>query len=227
MQFIHRHRPRPITIEPERWDPVTGTVSAAFGASRDMLAAASEIVVKPAKVYRDGSRISSRNFDEEQPVSNSVIQANMQSTGQRSVEPANRRKQGRNCGDMATSMTAASASGVAGLMKSYVGGAVAIPYAFTEGFRNIPRLYGEEVRDLGTIHDWKSGTTVGAKAVVYGVVDGVTDLFVLPYQGAQREGFIGAVKGVGKGVIGITSKFFTGMYLFLRIYRPFDSKLTT
>lgn len=110
-------------------------------------------------------------------------------------------------------MSAASASGVAGFLKSSAGGLVAIPYAFTEGFRNIPRLYGEEVRDLGTINDWKSGVSAGAKVVIYGVADGVSDIFVLPYKGAQQDGALGAVKGFGKGLAGISSKLFTGKLL--------------
>lgn len=74
----------------------------------------------------------------------------------------------------------------------------------------MPLLYGEEVRDYGEIHDWKSGAVVGAKAVVYGVVDGVGGRFILPYQGAQRQGPLGAVKGVGKSFAGLFSRLFTG-----------------
>ncbi|KAK6217964.1 hypothetical protein LQW54_003020 [Pestalotiopsis sp. IQ-011] len=94
------------------------------------------------------------------------------------------------------------------LFKSYSTSAVAIPYAFTEGCRNIPALWGEEVRDIGTIRDWKSGTAAGAKILVYGIVDGVSGVFVMPYRGAQEQGAIGALKGVGKGLGGLSSKLF-------------------
>ncbi|KAM0415881.1 hypothetical protein ACHAPT_013143 [Fusarium lateritium] len=61
------------------------------------------------------------------------------------------------------------------------------------------------------IYDWKSGVVFGAKAVVFGVVDGVGGLFILPYKGAKQQGAIGTVKGVGKGVAGLSIKLFTGM----------------
>ena len=37
------------------------------------------------------------------------------------------------------------------------------PLALAEGMRNIPRLYGDEVKDYGKVTDWKSGGTVAAK----------------------------------------------------------------
>ena len=40
---------------------------------------------------------------------------------------------------------------------------VNMPLAFAEGFRNTPALYGEKVRDLGPVTDWKSGGVVAAK----------------------------------------------------------------
>jgi hypothetical protein len=107
-------------------------------------------------------------------------------------------------------MTAESASGAVDLLKSYIGSLVSIPYAFTEGFRNIPRLYGEDIRDIVKIRDWKSGIVSGAIVVVFGVVDSVTGVFVLPYKGAQQQGGIGALKSVGKGFAGLTTKLFTG-----------------
>lgn len=123
-------------------------------------------------------------------------------------------RKSRSCVSTTKQMTTASATAAVDLFKSYSTSAVAIPYAFTEGCRNIPALWGEEVRDIGTIRDWKSGTAAGAKILVYGIVDGVSGVFVMPYRGAQEQGAIGALKGVGKGLGGLSSKLFTGKESF-------------
>lgn len=107
-------------------------------------------------------------------------------------------------------------------LRQFATGLVIIPFAFTEGFRSVPLLYGEELRYYGEIYDWKSGFAFGAKAVVYGVVDGLGGLFILPYKGAKQQGAVGAVKGVGKGVVGLSSKLFTGMPI-LFLLRRYDT----
>ncbi|KAJ9132456.1 Glycosyltransferase family 1 protein [Pleurostoma richardsiae] len=185
---LQMHESRRTIIETRRWDPVTGTVSAAMGVSANLIKAAADIIVKPSTtklvtvpvLTPSGSPLSSQ-----------------------------RKKTSRGCMDATTAVTAASAAGVGNFMRHYASGLVIIPFAFTEGFRAVPRLYGEQVRDYGEIHDWKSGTVVGAKAVVFGVVDGVGGLFILPYKGAQEQGAIGAVKGVGKAIVGLSSNLFT------------------
>ncbi|KAI3324619.1 hypothetical protein HD806DRAFT_534085 [Xylariaceae sp. AK1471] len=103
-----------------------------------------------------------------------------------------KRERPRDCIDITTSMTTALASGVLSLFKSYASSLVTIPYAFTEGFRNMPRLYGEDVGDIRTVR----------------IEDGILTVFVLPYKGAQQEGIGGAIKGFGKGATGLSSKLF-------------------
>lgn len=41
--------------------------------------------------------------------------------------------------------------------------AVDIPFAVTEGLKNVPSLYGDKVRNHGRVTDWKSGAVVGGK----------------------------------------------------------------
>ncbi|KAH8203054.1 hypothetical protein TruAng_002782 [Truncatella angustata] len=200
---------RPIVIEPRRWEPITATVSAAIGASRDIVKAATDIVAKPAKVFKERHKEPLLTPEESHPGQTAAGTA-VSLGGRTTLAGPVKREKARDCVSTVKLMTTASASGAIDLFKSYTGSLVAIPYAFTEGFRNVPRLYGEEVRDIGTIRDWKSGTAAGAKVLVFGVVDGVTDVFVLPYKGAQQQGVVGALKGVGKGLAGITSKLFTG-----------------
>lgn len=197
---LKKNESRQIIIETRRWDPITGTISAAIGVSRDMMRATTDIVVKPAKVYRDLSRVPS---SEQAPDS-----VKDPAAGTETYDNPVRKGKGRGCVSVTKSLSVASASGVGGLFKSYASGAVTIPVAFTEGFRNVPRLYGEEVRDIGPVNDWKSGTAAGAKVVVYGIVDGFSDVVMLPYKGAQKEGVIGGMKGVGKGLAGISTKMF-------------------
>ncbi|KAI1120431.1 putative sterol glucosyltransferase [Nemania abortiva] len=201
---LKMNRTRQIVIETRRWDPVTGTTSAAIGSSRDIMKAAADIIIKPAKVYRDRAKPLSPSASTDQLGKTTAIDLGNKET----ISGPMKRERPRDCMNITKSMTAASASSTLDLLKSCASSVVTIPYAFTEGFRNIPRLYGEDVRDIGVIRDWKSGTTAGAKIVVYGIADGISGLFALPYQGAQKEGASGAIKGVAKGIAGLSSKAF-------------------
>ncbi|KAJ6500720.1 UDP-Glycosyltransferase/glycogen phosphorylase [Mycena sanguinolenta] len=64
-----------------------------------------------------------------------------------------------------------------------------------EGFYNTPKLYGSKVRKPGKVTGFASGLKEGGKGLFYGYYDGITGLVREPYEGAQKEGFIGAVKG--------------------------------
>jgi hypothetical protein len=95
-------------------------------------------------------------------------------------------------------------------LTEFAKGLVIIPLPFTEGFRNVPLLYGEELRDYGGIRYWKSGIVFGTKAVVFGMVGGVGGLFILLYRGAKQQGAIGSEKGVGwQRYCGLVQQTFT------------------
>jgi len=47
---------------------------------------------------------------------------------------------------------------------------------------------------------------------MYGMGEGLTDIFVQPYAGAQKEGTLGAVKGVGKGTVSLVTKTASGKH---------------
>ncbi|KAH7134914.1 sterol glucosyltransferase [Dendryphion nanum] len=104
----------------------------------------------------------------------------------------------------------AAAAGAKGFGKfnlsMFKGAVVDLPLAAAEGFRAVPKLYGEEVKDHGKVTDVVSGFTVGGKNFVHGISDGVSDLWKRPYEDAKKEGALGFVKGVGKGTVGFTSK---------------------
>jgi UDP:flavonoid glycosyltransferase YjiC (YdhE family) len=88
----------------------------------------------------------------------------------------------------------------------FKGIAVDMPLATTEGFRNLPKLYGEEVKDHGEVTGIASGFTVAGKNFAHGMIDGLTDPFVQPYQAAKAEGAVGFAKGLGKGMAGLVGK---------------------
>ena len=116
----------------------------------------------------------------------------------------------RGCMSTAGAVATASASGVGGFFKSYGKGFyLDTPLAVTEGFRAVPRLYGETVPEHEPIHDWQSGARVGGRNFVTGISEGLADLFVLPYKG-RDEGVVGVAKGIGKGVLGMASKTASG-----------------
>lgn len=43
------------------------------------------------------------------------------------------------------------------------GALVDVPVALAEGFRNAPRLYGEDLKEHDKVTDWKTGGTVAGK----------------------------------------------------------------
>ncbi|WWC91963.1 uncharacterized protein L201_006916 [Kwoniella dendrophila CBS 6074] len=76
-----------------------------------------------------------------------------------------------------------------------------------EGMENIPRMIGsEEVREKGKVHDFESGVKEGAKGVFYGYWDGITGLVREPVEGAKKEGFVGAIKGMGRSYVNVTAR---------------------
>lgn len=115
---------------------------------------------------------------------------------------------------IAGSMADATMKGFGKFTGSYFKGVVVdIPHAAAEGFRQVPRLYGEKPKDYGAIQGWKSGAIVGGKNFVDGMTDGFTGLFTQPVNGAREEGAIGAVKGFAKGTIGLATKVPSGKQL--------------
>lgn len=96
--------------------------------------------------------------------------------------------------------------------KALKGMTVDIPLALTDGLKNVPRVYGDTVRDHGPVTGFKSGATVAGKTFAWGFVDGLSDVVVKPYQGAQKEGAKGAAKGLGKGLVSLTTKTGAGMF---------------
>jgi hypothetical protein len=87
---------------------------------------------------------------------------------------------------------------------------VEVPLAVTEGMRAVPRLYGDQVEEHDDIKGFKSGTVVAGKEFIHGFTSGLTDLVMQPYKGGKEEGAWGAMKGLGKGGLGMTTKIASG-----------------
>lgn len=77
------------------------------------------------------------------------------------IDPCNRASRA----DGGISAVGAVGQGLTGMTTAVAKGAlVDVPLALAGGFKNTPQLYGETVRDHGTVTDWKSGGVVAAKA---------------------------------------------------------------
>ena len=79
--------------------------------------------------------------------------------------------------------------------------------AIAQGFHNAPRLYGDDtVRTPPRISGFHSGLRAAGSEFTFGIYDGVTGLILQPYHGARKNGALGFVQGVGKGVGGFILK---------------------
>ena len=79
--------------------------------------------------------------------------------------------------------------------------------AIAQGFHNAPRLYGDDtVRTPPRISGFHSGLRAAGSEFAFGIYDGVTGLVLQPYHGARKNGALGFVQGVGKGIGGFVLK---------------------
>lgn len=171
------------------------------------------IFTKPYTEYRDDrdrrayedSTLEASNASAGQNV---TVTENKETSDGFSIHSATRRKP-ISAGQLA------GASGMSIAMfapKALKGMTVDLPLALTDGLKNVPRAYGDTVRDHGPVTSFKSGATVAGKTFAWGFVDGLSDVVVKPYQGAQKEGAKGAAKGLGKGLVSLTTKTGAGMF---------------
>jgi len=113
--------------------------------------------------------------------------------------------------NVAGEMAIASAKSFGRFLKLYTKGIIVdVPLATTEGFRNMPVLWGSDRKDYGTVTDWKSGGVVAGRNLVQGLADGFYDVAMEPIKGARKEGTWGAVKGVAKGSASLVTKAASG-----------------
>lgn len=238
--LIHySYRPNPILIENRRWDPVTGLTSSLLGTSTNLVDATSGIFLKPAAEYRKGrgrsmtpsgsstnSRPQSRQsstagstpgattFDRDAETiddSASESTATLKQPIQATTRQADRDEKTVSHPNVAASMALASTKSLGKVFSAYTKGVlVDMPLATAEGFRSLPRLWGDEVADYGKVTDWKSGAVVAGKSFALGIGDGFKDLARQPAEGMAKEGAWGAIKGVAKGSGSLVTKTVSG-----------------
>jgi hypothetical protein len=176
---LENHETYPIFITNQRWDPVTSTTSACVGIVGDMGMAVKGMVIDPFTEPKRQISLSSTSMSSQKPSVGAVA--------------------GRMAGDVS--------KGFGKFVGTFYKGVIVdLPLATTEGFRNVPKLYGEEVKNHGEVTGALSGLQVGGKNFVHGMADGFSDPFRQTYEGGKKEGAIGYVKGFGKGMAGLMTK---------------------
>ncbi|CAG8279064.1 unnamed protein product [Penicillium salamii] len=210
------HHVNPIVIENRRWDPISGMLSAATTTGSSMLHSTADMIYNPYKEYKSGrsprpstGALDAASFERDaisgESSSASIPIAEGALPGSCSFDPSS--SQGKNGLLVAGSMLGATMKGFGKFTGSYFKGVVVdIPHAAAEGFRQVPRIYGEKPKEYGPIQDWKSGAIFGGRNFVDGMTDGFTGMFTQPVNGAKEEGALGAVKGFAKGTIGLATK---------------------
>ncbi|KAL4782156.1 hypothetical protein BJX76DRAFT_349619 [Aspergillus varians] len=237
---LQPYETKPIIIENRRWDPLTGATSAAIGTGTNMVKSTANIFLKPYQEYEEyrdhrGRPSTSSSSGNPRSISTPPPSTLTPNPNDSLASPAEAEAYRTTSGLQATgNMAAASAKGVGKFLGSYFKGVVVdIPLATAEGLRAVPGLYGEEVKERGTVKDWKSGFTVGCNNFSHGMADGLSGIFTQPYKGAKEDGALGAVKGLAKGTIGVGAHVgsatlglvaYPGQGIYKTIHTSFKSK---
>ncbi|PYH83635.1 sterol glucosyltransferase [Aspergillus uvarum CBS 121591] len=211
---IRSHEINPIFIENRRWDPLTGLISASTSTGYDMIKSSGGMLYKPYKEYkRSRSPRPPTNSTNKNMTSATSSAAFIGHRSAVEINPQCSRTSEKSKEQHPSSLVTAGNVAGATLKEfgkftgSYFKGVVVdIPHAAAEGFRQVPRLYGEEPKNYGTVKDWKSGAVMGGRNFVDGMADGFTGIFTQPIKGAKEEGVLGAMKGFVKGTIGLATK---------------------
>ncbi|CAE6475911.1 unnamed protein product [Rhizoctonia solani] len=105
--------------------------------------------------------------------------------------------------------------GMAQIVSAGTFGAQGALQGVSEGFANLPRLYGAPVRERKKVNGVGSGMVEGTKSILYGAYDGINDLFMEPVRGYKEKGVLGAAAGVGRGTLSATTKPLAGVLQFI------------
>lgn len=208
---LRRYEPNPIRTDVRRWDPASAVISSLASTWTGMATSAADIVVKPIQAYQRPKTDSAR-----EPESSAAAQAAPSSQPPELDQlQGSKTPQSRSSSNRFARAALGSASGVGGFFHHFSKGMLLdMPLAATEGLRAVPKLYGSEVSERRDITDWKSGAIVAGTNFQEGFVGGFTDLVREPIEGGKQEGVKGVVKGVGKGIVGMTTKVTSGAFGF-------------
>ncbi|KAF2713522.1 glycosyltransferase family 1 protein [Pleomassaria siparia CBS 279.74] len=113
-------------------------------------------------------------------------------------------------------MNAEAAVGTGKGIGRIVGAGFKSPLDFTmnvsKGFHNVPKLLGGDVRQVDKVTDLQSGIRTAAKELGFGLYEGLSGLVTDPIKGAKKEGGIGFVKGVGRGIFSFVPRMGAGFF---------------
>lgn len=206
---LKRYESKPVDIDNNRWDPFTATTSSLASTGMGMVTSASNIAVKPVQAIMETAKARNGNVlnagELTRPRESASIDGNKEV-----LQTAPKSNAALWQGTFVKAVTG-SASGVGGFFHHFSKGMlVDMPLAAADGLRAVPKMYGSQVPDHGKVKNWKTGAVVAGKNFGYGMTQGFADLVNEPLKGAQKEGALGAVKGVGKGVVNMTTKVTSG-----------------
>ncbi|KAH7186145.1 UDP-glucose,sterol transferase [Fusarium flagelliforme] len=206
---LKRYESQTIDIQHRRWDPVTALISSGLKMHTEMVTSAVDIVIKPAQVLM-ADKSDTKNPNSAGTSSTQALEDSVYGRPAGLILPEGNENR-RNEKSGAGAAVAGSAGALGGFFKAFTKGIyLDMPHALEEGLRVAPRLYGGEVYDPGPVTDWKSGGIAAGKNFGHGIVEGVGGLIMSPVRGAKKEGAVGAAKGVGIGVLNLTTKVSSG-----------------
>jgi hypothetical protein len=207
--LIHvSHQTKPLSIEPIRWDPLSGASSALTATLVDVSGCLTGMVTEPIRVYGEEKRqqaqasASNASISSQQP--ERVDNLKSSSASIRSVTSIKARDKRPSAGGKAAMASAKSLAWFA--PKAIKGFTLDMPLALAEGLHKAPKYYGDEVRDHGKVTGTGSGFAVGGKSLAWGLVDGISGLGVQPYKEYKKSGAVGLATGFGKGLAGLATK---------------------
>ncbi|KAJ3471895.1 hypothetical protein MRS44_001994 [Fusarium solani] len=183
------HKPKPIFIESQRWDPFTAVGSASMEVVASMADATAGVFVKPYETIKEHQTRAKTSIE------SGSSQARSQGDSASVSESVARKAVGTSTKSLGK-LAVTSAKGIF----------VDIPIAVTDGLRAVPNLYGEDVRPRDHITGFRSGAVVAGKNFYHGIFEALTDIAVYTYHGKREENALGAAKGLGKGALSLVTK---------------------
>ncbi|KAJ4366244.1 hypothetical protein N0V83_007880 [Neocucurbitaria cava] len=220
------------------WDPISGAAGSLMGTATSLMMGVADMPIQTLKLLQIHPDSRSRKGKEKATGSETPSTGEQSRTGRpetartttRASGPATERFSHRR---RASSISAAESKannktqpGIAESVESavdtgkglarIVGAGFRSPMDFSlniaKGFHNVPKLYGAEVRPVDKVTDLQSGLRTAAKEFGFGLYDGITGIVTDPYKGAKKEGGIGFVKGVGRGLFSVPFRVMGGAW---------------
>ena len=100
-----------------------------------------------------------------------------------------------------------ASKGVGRMAKTTAEAPMDFSVGLARGLHNLPKLWGDDtVRQHYPVRGIKSGAIAAGQGFGLGWYDGLTGVVTHPRDGFQKEGSMGLVKGIGKGIGGLITK---------------------